>query len=62
MILNMHRNMHSYANLVQQGVKLRGLEETENAGKGTSARRVRGRTLGLVGLGKLKPSVYMFCV
>ena len=49
MILNVHRKMHQYANLVRQGVKLHGIEETEEAGKG--ARRVRGQTLGLVGLG-----------
>ncbi|XP_072026729.1 C-terminal-binding protein-like isoform X2 [Amphiura filiformis] len=55
MILNVHRHMHLYANMVRQGVQLHNFEETEEAGTGT--RRVRGQTLGLVGLGNIGVAV-----
>ena len=51
MILNLHCKMHQYANLVRQDVQLHNFEEMDKAEKG--AIRVRGRTLGLVRLGKV---------
>ena len=53
MILDLHRKMHWYASAVKHGRKLNGVEEIAAAGKG--ATRIRGRTLGIIGLGKLFP-------
>ena len=50
MILDLHRKMHWYANMVRDNKKLHGVEEIAEAGRG--ATRVRGRTLGIIGLGK----------
>ncbi len=51
MILDLHRKMHWYANMIKDGKKLHGVEEIAAAGRG--ATRVRGRTLGIIGLGKV---------
>ena len=51
MILDLHCKMHWYAGAVKHGRKLHGVEEIAAAGKG--ATRIRGRTLGIIGLGKL---------
>lgn len=49
LILNLYRRTYWLANLVKEGRKLQGPEQVKEAANGCA--RIRGDTLGLVGLG-----------
>lgn len=51
LILNLYRRSYWLANLVKEGRKLQGPEQVKEAASGCA--RIRGDTLGLVGLGLL---------
>ena len=49
MILNLYRRTHWMADMVKEGKKLLGAEQIREAAVG--ATRIRGETLGIIGLG-----------
>ena len=51
LILNLYRRTYWLANLVKEGKKITGPEQLKEAAFGCA--RIRGDTLGIVGLGEL---------
>lgn len=51
LILNLYRRTYWLANMVREGKKFQGPEQVREAAQGCA--RIRGDTLGIVGLGKL---------
>lgn len=51
LILNLYRRTFWLANMVKEGKKITGPEQLKDAASGCA--RIRGDTLGIVGLGKL---------
>jgi C-terminal binding protein len=70
LILNLYRRTYWLANMVREGKKFTGPEQVREAAQGCA--RIRGDTLGIVGLGKMVSSpkssifdyfnVYLLCV
>ena len=56
LILNLYRRTFWLANMVKEGKKITGPEQLKDAASGCA--RIRGDTLGIVGLGKY----FFFCV
>jgi C-terminal binding protein len=52
LILNLYRRTYWLANMVREGKKINGPEQLREAAQGSA--RIRGDTLGIVGLGQLK--------
>ena len=52
LILNLYRRTYWLANMVREGKKINGPEQLREAAQGSA--RIRGDTLGIVGLGKFK--------
>ena len=50
LILNLYRRTYWLANMVREGKKISGPEQLREAAQGSA--RIRGDTLGIVGLGK----------
>ena len=55
LILNLYRRTHWLANLVKEGKRLQGPEQVREAAAGCA--RIRGDTLGIVGLGRVGTAV-----
>ncbi|PIK49467.1 putative C-terminal-binding protein 1 isoform X1 [Apostichopus japonicus] len=55
LILNVYRRTHWMAEMVKTGKKLVGAEQIREAGQG--AMRIRGETLGIIGLGRVGTAV-----
>lgn len=53
LILNLYRRTYWLANMVREGKKFQGPEQVREAASGCA--RIRGDTLGIVGLGMLSP-------
>lgn len=51
LILNLYRRTYWLANMVREGKKINGPEQLREAAQGSA--RIRGDTLGIVGLGKV---------
>ena len=56
LILNLYRRTYWLANMVREGKKISGPEQLREAAQGSA--RIRGDTLGIVGLGR-KVYVYL---
>lgn len=52
LILNLYRRTYWLANSVREGKKINGPEQLREAAQGSA--RIRGDTLGIVGLGKFQ--------
>ena len=58
LILNLYRRTYWLANMVKEGKKITGPEQLKDAAYGCA--RIRGDTLGIVGLGEALLLVNMF--
>ena len=56
LILNLYRRTYWLANMVREGKKVNGPEQLRDAAQGSA--RIRGDTLGIVGLGKLPTALF----
>jgi hypothetical protein len=56
LILNLYRRTFWLANMVKEGKKITGPEQLKDAASGCA--RIRGDTLGIVGLGELRIWIY----
>lgn len=56
LILNLYRRTYWLANMVREGKKFQGPEQVREAAQGCA--RIRGDTLGIVGLGKCRANIF----